>query len=296
MTVRSTAPSAHALALVDEMEEHRLVVVVVAELDGEHGSQARLELGRLARARRRSPTAARGRACRRRRAASARARSGRRRSAPPAWRRARRRPAAATATVSSGSPSSTAWASGVGARPSRGAIDCASSSSGTVPAAASSTRRHRRSRLAASAAGGCRRVCADHRGTSTSGSAEAAATSAAGAALDGVARLRLQPPAVAGLGDEVVVAAEDVAEPEHQSSDLGAPAAIAEEVQHHAVEDPVERARRRWRARGGGRAASACARRRRSRGRPRRRPRRPMRARPPGGGNPWATATTRTTR
>jgi hypothetical protein len=89
------------------------------------------------------------------------------------------------ATVSSGSRSSTAWASGMGPSPSLGAMDCASWSNGTVPAATSSTRRHRRRRLAASAAGGRRRVWGAQRGTVTSVSPDAAWMSTAGETPEG---------------------------------------------------------------------------------------------------------------
>ena len=47
-------------------------------------------------------------------------------------------------------------------------------------------------------------------------------------------------PAIAWLADELVVAAQHITEPPHQATGLGAPASIAEEVQHHPVEDPVE--------------------------------------------------------
>ena len=42
-------------------------------------------------------------------------------------------------------------------------------------------------------------------------------------------------------GHELVAVAQDVAQSQHQPPNLRSPAAIAEEVQHHPVQDPLER-------------------------------------------------------
>ena len=54
-------------------------------------------------------------------------------------------------------------------------------------------------------------------------------------------RLRSQTPTIPSFTDELVAAAEDVSESQHEPPDLRATATVPEEVQHHPTKDPLER-------------------------------------------------------